>query len=391
MAGEEPTAKFCGECGQPIQGTKFCPSCGTATSVPEAVEQSVVVSAASVGDDEVIPPLTNGHAEPELGDVSDFEDRPAPRRFEPSLTPPSPPRAPATAPAPEPAGRGRTGFIVAAVALVVLVVGGVAAFVLLSGSSSSTSDGDAAYRQNVAKAFGPVLGANRQVSNTLASLHGTDRANARLAVRRARQATTAATGALSALTVPAGSEPLAAAARQVLDRESAYLSSVATVLDHPSVASAGQIQTLSSNLTSALHAAGPTVAGTSETVNGADRLVTWARQTQATLKQRAKAKAKARAERRARNSTSSGGTRASAAPSANPFANGRSCGDNVYAGPNTSCSFAFNVRQAYDEAPGATASVRVYSPVTGQTYTMSCAPSGTGVTCSGGNNASVAF
>jgi hypothetical protein len=396
MGGAEPTANFCTSCGQAIHGAKFCPNCGAATGVEEAVEQPVVVAAASVDEDEITPPLTNGHSEPALADTADLEYRPTARRFEPSLEAPAPPRAPTPprppapprVPAAEPAPRRRTGFIVAAVALVVLLAGGVAAFVLMSGSSS-TSDANATYRQNVAKAFGPVLGANRQVSNTLAALHGTDRANARLAVRRARQATTAATGALTALTPPAGSERLGADARQVLDREAAYLASVATVLDQPSVGTASQIQTLASNLTSALHAAGPTVAGTSETVSGADRLVTWARQTQATLKHRAKAKAKARAERRARTTGGSGGT--ATAPAANPYANGRSCGDGVYAGPNTSCEFAQNVRRAYDEAPGATASIRAYSPATGQTYTMYCAPSGSGVTCSGANNASVTF
>ena len=63
----------------------------------------------------------------------------------------------------------------------------------------------------------------------------------------------------------------------------------------------------------------------------------------------------------------------------------------MYAGPNTSCAFAYNVRDAYNEAPGVNASVRVYSPVTDRTYTMSCRPSGSGTTCSGGNNASVTF
>jgi hypothetical protein len=35
--------------------------------------------------------------------------------------------------------------------------------------------------------------------------------------------------------------------------------------------------------------------------------------------------------------------------------------------------------------------VRVFSPVTDQTYTMSCDSSGGTVTCAGGNNASVSF
>ncbi|MGZ6637110.1 MAG: hypothetical protein ACXVHQ_37445 [Solirubrobacteraceae bacterium] len=67
------------------------------------------------------------------------------------------------------------------------------------------------------------------------------------------------------------------------------------------------------------------------------------------------------------------------------------CGAGLHAGPHTSCPFAQNVRDAYNAAPGATASVRVFSPVTGQTYTMSCAAAGSGVTCSGANNASVTW
>lgn len=70
---------------------------------------------------------------------------------------------------------------------------------------------------------------------------------------------------------------------------------------------------------------------------------------------------------------------------------GTNCGAGLHAGPNTSCPFAQNVRDAYDEAPGTTASVRVFSPVTGRTYTMSCAAAGTGVTCSGANKASVTW
>jgi hypothetical protein len=67
------------------------------------------------------------------------------------------------------------------------------------------------------------------------------------------------------------------------------------------------------------------------------------------------------------------------------------CGGGLHAGPNTSCPFARNVRDAYDAAPGTTASVRVFSPVTRQTYNMSCAKAGSGVTCSGANNASVTW
>lgn len=66
---------------------------------------------------------------------------------------------------------------------------------------------------------------------------------------------------------------------------------------------------------------------------------------------------------------------------------GIDCGDGVYAGPNTSCSFAANVAQNYT-GPGAD---YASSPVTGQDYTMNCTESSGTVTCTGGNNASVQF
>jgi hypothetical protein len=66
---------------------------------------------------------------------------------------------------------------------------------------------------------------------------------------------------------------------------------------------------------------------------------------------------------------------------------GTDCGDGVYAGPNTSCSFAANVAQNYT-GPGAD---YASSPVTGQNYTMNCTESSGTVTCTGGNNASVQF
>ncbi|HEY4898006.1 MAG TPA: hypothetical protein VII01_18195 [Solirubrobacteraceae bacterium] len=67
---------------------------------------------------------------------------------------------------------------------------------------------------------------------------------------------------------------------------------------------------------------------------------------------------------------------------------GSSCGGGLSVGPYTTCPFAQNVREVYDrEGPG---SHTVYSPVTGNTYTMSCSY-GHPVVCTGGNNASVYF
>lgn len=79
---------------------------------------------------------------------------------------------------------------------------------------------------------------------------------------------------------------------------------------------------------------------------------------------------------------------ANAAPGSG--ASGRTpCGGGLSVGPNTSCSFAQNVRAMY-QAQGA-GTYAVYSNVTGQSYMMSCSPNGAEVVCTGGNNASVYF
>ena len=66
-----------------------------------------------------------------------------------------------------------------------------------------------------------------------------------------------------------------------------------------------------------------------------------------------------------------------------------SCGGGLSVGPNTSCSFARNVRSAYFES-GGSSRVTVYSPTTGRNYVMSCS-GGSPHVCTGGNNASVYF
>ena len=69
----------------------------------------------------------------------------------------------------------------------------------------------------------------------------------------------------------------------------------------------------------------------------------------------------------------------------------KDCGGGVSAGDKTSCPFAQNVREEYFAVPGDSVEIDVYSPVTGQTYTMNCVRSGNGVTCRGGNQAVVKF
>jgi len=64
------------------------------------------------------------------------------------------------------------------------------------------------------------------------------------------------------------------------------------------------------------------------------------------------------------------------------------CGGGVQAGPNTSCSFAENVASKFKST--GQSSLSVYSPTTGETYTMNCGPwKDAGTVCKGGNNASV--
>jgi hypothetical protein len=73
---------------------------------------------------------------------------------------------------------------------------------------------------------------------------------------------------------------------------------------------------------------------------------------------------------------------------AGAVSNDTPCGGGLAVGPHTTCAFAENVRSAYDaNGPG---TVVVYSPVTEQTYPMTCSTA-TPVVCTGGNDASVYF
>jgi hypothetical protein len=81
---------------------------------------------------------------------------------------------------------------------------------------------------------------------------------------------------------------------------------------------------------------------------------------------------------------------APAAPVTDVPAGMTNCGGGVYAGADTSCPFAQNVAADYT----GNGPFSAYSPVTGQSYTMTCTGPGTYedvVTCEGGNNAEVAF
>jgi hypothetical protein len=71
------------------------------------------------------------------------------------------------------------------------------------------------------------------------------------------------------------------------------------------------------------------------------------------------------------------------------------CGDRVFAGPDTSCPFAQDVRERYMPIQQeGSVMINVYSPVTQETYTMNCVRGGNtdnSVNCRGGDNAIVTF
>ncbi len=294
--------------------------------------------------------------------------------------PPAEARGPGAAAAPT---GGRRGWLPWAVAGA-LALAAVAVILVLTVFSSSSQDDAQQYEAKVYVILRPVVRADASLSRTLAGLHGTSSAAGERSVATAQAAVLTARGGLNALTVPSGSEPLASNARGTLTREASYLAAVKTALSNPGSGSAAQTQTLAANLADALDVVAPAGEDWSGSVTGADTLTAWATRAAAAIARKHRA-----VQARAASSSSGGGSTATAPPVA--ASGGTPCGDNVYAGPNTSCPFALNTKRAYDEAPGITATVSVYSPVTNQTYSMSCAPAGGGVTCSGANNASVSW
>ncbi|HKG03043.1 MAG TPA: hypothetical protein VKB03_07665 [Conexibacter sp.] len=85
---------------------------------------------------------------------------------------------------------------------------------------------------------------------------------------------------------------------------------------------------------------------------------------------------------------SSGASGSTPVPSTSSGASGSTaCGDGLSVNSVTSCPFARNVRDTYEGSGGAS-TIDVYSPVTAQTYRMSCS-GGVPVVCTGGNGAAV--
>ena len=285
---------------------------------------------------------------------------------------------------PPPASSGsasRTPLLIAAAALLVIAAGVILYLTVLK---SSDGDESAAYRDRVATVIAPVISSNRQLSTALSTLHGRSSANAQRKVAAAQAATLSARGGLSALTVPDDAEQVALNARQTLTREASYLQAVKTALSTPSAGTASQTQTLAANLTGALDVVAPAGKDWSQSVTGSDTLTAWAPKAAAATR-------RASAARKRRQTASRTPSQSSTSTTSVASSGGADCGGGLHAGPNTSCPFAQNVRDAYNNAPGASATVTAYSPTTNRSYTMSCGPAGSGVTCSGANSASVTW
>lgn len=337
--GEAPIqVHYCRTCGAEVGDARFCPGCGN----PVGAEQP-----------------TPG---PWLGADPATPAQPSAEKHQRSIVP-----------------------WLAGAALGLAVIAVVAVVLLSSSGSSSSSSTSSAYSQKLAAALSPLITANQQLSSSLTALTTSSSASsAQTAVQQDQSALTSAQGAIGILTVPSSSIQLSQSAKQALAEESGYLQAVSGILGSPTAAAATQLQPLASSTTAALVPLDATVANASNSIGGTNNLVLWA-QSQASKAQKARFNAIAHSQSQSASATS-GNSSASASTN---------CGGGLIAGPDTSCPFAQQVENAYEQAPGAStgaaATVEAYSPVTGQTYAMSCAPAGSGVTCNGGNNASVTF
>jgi hypothetical protein len=313
-----------------------------------------------------------------------------------------------------PAARSRVSSRGALMAAgVALALAGIAAAVIIlasgSGSSTPAQSSATSYRTHLNVALTPVVSANQTLSGALTSLNGTPASvtSAQNAASQAQTALTAARGALAVLTVPAADASLSQQAQQAVTQDSGYVQAVASTLQHPVGQSSSQLQTLATGAQTALVALDSVVSGASASVIGTSNLLAWAaganaaaqRQSAAAQGRAARAQQHAVQQAAASGAQQGGSSAAAGAPTIVPVGGGAAvsttgalaCGGGLMAGPHTSCPFAENVQQAWQAAPGQSAVVTAFSPVTGQSYTMSCGPdSAGGILCIGiGANNSV--
>jgi hypothetical protein len=359
---------FCTSCGQPAGTGHFCANCGAAIQTRTSAPVAPPLNSNSTGAGGAIPPPT-------------FTTT--------TTTPPATPRRNSRGLL---IALGALGLVAVAVAVVILTTrggGSPAKHPKVAAAPSAA----AVYRTKLRTALTPLINSNQRMSNALGSVNPSNPNvnSAKNAASSTQTAVATARGAVGALSAPGSERTLSQQVQQALDNENGYVQAVVATLANPRSSQAGQLQTLSTSLQSSLVPIDPVVKSASSSVSGTNSLTSWANG--ASARQR-----KAAAKKHHSSSSSSSGSGSSSSSSSsgsssvsNPYANGENCGGGLYAGPDTSCPFAENVYQAWEEAPGDAATVTAYSPVTDQTYTMNCAPAGAGITCSGGNNASVTW
>jgi hypothetical protein len=332
-------ARFCPECGHPSDGANFCPGCGH--NMGFAADRTLA---------------------------------------DPSVQAPSGGEKP----------RGRGVLIVVGATLGVVAVA-VAAIVLLSGGSRSkttSSNASASYTNELAKVLTPVVGANRALSGSLTSLDGSKHSvrSAKTDASQALAALVAARGGVAVLSAPSAQAQLAGEVQQALTADNGYLQAVSSALAAPTGPSAGQLQTLATGAQSALNPLVAVVSEAGNSVSGTDNLISWIQG--ATNHAQAHQQAGPSTGQSSAGGQSSSTTPAPASGSSSPAPApstpaSTDCGGGLFAGPATSCPFAMNVQTAWQNTPGESNTVTAYSPVTGQSYTESCGPSGTGIMCTG--------
>jgi hypothetical protein len=226
----------------------------------------------------------------------------------------------------------------------------------------------ATYSGQMVKALTPLVTANQTLSTALVALDGSTQAtsNAQTSATRATTALSSARGAVSVLTAPTAAGNLPSQVQEVLTADNGYLQAVAATLKSPTVSGATQVDTLATGAQGAFDGISTIIPAANSSVTGSSNLASWARSAAQPHKPTAQTASSS-------SSTSTSAAQAPAAPaSASP--SGTDCSGGVIAGSATSCPFAVNVQSAWAQAPGPTATVNVYSPVTDRTYIENCGP-----------------
>jgi hypothetical protein len=374
--------RICPGCGHLADDGRFCPDCGHVLAVPAG---PAVEDARSAAETAELPRPRSPRA-PVVGEDMGVRAEAKPRR-------------------------SRVVLVVVGVVLA-LVVLAVAAVVLLSrAGSASGSSAQGVYRQKLGSALTALVAANNTLSRSLQALHGSDTQAAQTATGQAQQSLVAAGGAVAVLSVPSGSEQLSQQTQQALAQENGYLQSVSATLSNPMGNTSGGLQALASSTSSAFVPLAAVAPGGQVSLSGTGALVKWA-QAGIAAQSRRDAAAQQKAIQQAVTSahtttviqtspppnppptpatayvTPSGlsvpgnwvpgvsATYASGVGTPHRWSGGQSCDQNIFAGSDTSCSFANNIFQVvaaavhYDSL--VPSSITAYSPATGTTYALTC-------------------